>query len=36
VLWLALSARAPWLGWLQMAAATVLYFGSRAIGRRGG
>jgi ubiquinone biosynthesis protein len=36
VAWLALSARAPWLGWLQMAAAIVLYFGSRAIERRGG
>jgi ubiquinone biosynthesis protein len=36
VAWLALSARAPWLGWLQMAAAIVFYFGSRAIERRGG
>jgi ubiquinone biosynthesis protein len=35
VVWLVLSARAPWLGWLQMAAAVVLYVGSRAAERRG-
>jgi ubiquinone biosynthesis protein len=35
VVWLALSARSPWLGWLQIAAAIVLYFGSRAAERRG-
>jgi ubiquinone biosynthesis protein len=36
VAWLALSAGPPWPGWLQMAAAIVLYFGSRATERRGG
>jgi ubiquinone biosynthesis protein len=35
VVWLTLSAKAPWLGWLQMAAAIALYFGSRAAERRG-
>ncbi len=35
VAWLALSAKAPWLGWLQMAAAIFLYLGSRADERRG-
>ena len=35
VVWLALSAKVPWLGWLQMAAAIVLYLGSRVAKRRG-
>ena len=35
VAWLALSAKAPWLGWLQMAAAILLYLRSRDDERRG-
>jgi ubiquinone biosynthesis protein len=35
VAWLALSAKVPWLGWLQMAAAIVLYLDSRVGERRG-
>ena len=35
VVWLALSAKVPWHGWLQMAAAIVLYLGSRVAKRRG-
>ncbi|MGB6307503.1 MAG: hypothetical protein WBF89_06880, partial [Steroidobacteraceae bacterium] len=33
--WLAWSTQIPWLGWLQMSAAIVLFLGSQSSGRRG-
>ena len=35
LMWLGLSAHIPWLGWLQMAAAIVLFAGSRSSKSRG-
>ena len=35
LVWLALSTQIPWLGWLQMSAAIVLFVVSRPAGARG-
>jgi fatty acid desaturase len=35
LIWLALATQIPWLGWLQMTAAIVLFVACRSAGTRG-